>query len=135
MLKPQNSSKRELVNLDGIWDFKVDFKDSGITDGWWKKPLSTDLDIAVPSSYNDLFADTDIRNHVGNVWYQRKVFVPKGWNGDRVFVRVDAATHEGIVYIKKLCAIAVGTCRLRQTLPTWLRLAKSSASPSLFQMY
>jgi beta-glucuronidase len=99
MLKPQNSSKRELVNLDGIWDFKVDFKDSGISEGWWKKSLATDLDIAVPSSYNDLFTDTEIRNHVGNVWYQRKVFVPKGWKEDRVFVRIDAATHEGIVYV------------------------------------
>lgn len=99
MLKPQNSSKRELVNLDGLWDFKVDFKDTGFSDSWWKSKLSTDLDIAVPSSYNDLYTDTEIRNHVGWVWYQRKVFVPKGWSNDRVFIRIDAATHEGIVFV------------------------------------
>jgi beta-glucuronidase len=33
------------------------------------------------------------------VWYQRSVFVPKGWINDRVFIRIDAATHEGIVYV------------------------------------
>jgi beta-glucuronidase len=99
MLKPQSSPTRELVNLDGLWDFKVDLKDEGHSQSWWKKSLETDLDIAVPSSYNDLFTDISIREHVGWVWYQRSVFVPKGWINDRVFIRIDAATHEGIVYV------------------------------------
>jgi beta-glucuronidase len=99
MLKPQSSSTRELVNIDGLWDFKVDFKDEGHAQQWWQKSLDTDLDIAVPSSYNDIFTDISIREHVGWVWYQRNVFIPKGWAGDRIFIRIDAATHEGIVYV------------------------------------
>jgi beta-glucuronidase len=85
--------------LDGIWDFKVDFDDAGFSNGWYKKDLDTKLDIAVPASYNDLFTDIAIREHVGWVWYQREVRVPRGWNGDRIHVRVDAATHEGVVFI------------------------------------
>ena len=102
MLRPQTSATRELINLDGIWDFKVDFDDSGFSNGWYKKDLETKLDIAVPASYNDLFTDIAIREHVGWVWYQREVRVPRGWNGDRIHVRVDAATHEGVVFINDI---------------------------------
>ncbi len=99
MLKPQSNQCREVINLDGIWDFKVDHKDEGLSQKWWNSKLDTKLDIAVPSSYNDLFTDIAIREHVGWVWYQREVRVPRGWSNERINVRVDAATHEGIVYI------------------------------------
>lgn len=99
MLRPQVSATRELINLDGIWDFKVDFQDKGFSEAWYKSKLDTKLDIAVPASYNDIFTDISIREHVGWVWYQREVRVPKGWSNERVNVRIDAATHEGIVYV------------------------------------
>jgi beta-glucuronidase len=102
MLRPQSNKYRETVNLDGIWDFKVDFNDEGLNKNWWKSKLDTKLDIAVPASYNDLFTDIAIREHVGWVWYQKEVRVPRGWSEDRVFVRVDSATHEGIVYVNDI---------------------------------
>ena len=64
----------------------------------WAAPLETPLEAAVPASYNDLFTDQRIREHVGWAWYQRTVRVPRGWAGERI-VRVDAATHEGVVYV------------------------------------
>jgi len=99
MLKPQSNSVRELVSLDGIWDFKVDFNDEGFSHDWAAKKLDTDLDCAVPASYNELFTDSKIREHVGWVWYQREVFVPKGFSGQRYFIRIDAATHEGVLFV------------------------------------
>jgi hypothetical protein len=36
---------------------------------------------------------------VGDVWYQRKVFVPRGWAGQRVVLRFDAATHRATAAI------------------------------------
>jgi beta-glucuronidase len=78
MLKPQATSTRELVNLDGLWQFKVDFKDEGFNHGWASKSLDTDLQAPVPSSYNDIFTDVKIREHVGWVWYQRQVRIPRG---------------------------------------------------------
>jgi len=99
MLKPISTSTRELINIDGLWDFKVDFNDEGHANKWWSKKLDTQLDIAVPSSYNDIFTDTKIREHVGWVWYQRTAFIPKGWINERVFIRISAATHEGIVFV------------------------------------
>ena len=63
MLRPQTNQYRESVNLDGIWDFKVDFQDEGISKSWWKQKLDTKLDVAVPASYNDLFTEIG-RAHV-----------------------------------------------------------------------
>ena len=99
MLKPQHNATRELVNLDGIWNFKVDFNDEGFAKGWAASALDTQLDIAVPSSFNDLFTSVEIREHTGWVWYQRKVRVPRGWASDRINLRIDAATHEGVVFV------------------------------------
>lgn len=98
-MRPQATPTRELQNLDGIWDFKVDFNDEGFTKNWAQSALQEPLDVAVPASYNDLFTDTKIREHSGWVWYQRTVRVPRGWAGDQILVRVDAATHEGIVFV------------------------------------
>lgn len=96
MLKPRSTATRELVNLDGIWRFAVD---GTVGPEPWTGPLDTRLEAAVPASYNDLFTDSAIRDHVGWVWYQRSVRVPRGWADERIVLRVDAATHEGKVYV------------------------------------
>lgn len=99
MLKPQASATRELVNLDGLYRFQVDFDRAGHRQEWFKAPLETSLEMGVPASYNDVFPDKAIRDHVGYVWYQREVRVPRGWAGERVHVRLDSATHEGMVWV------------------------------------
>lgn len=99
MLKPQDGPTRELITLDGIYRFKVDHNRTGHSENWQAGRLDTDLEIAVPSSYNDLFTDQRIRDHVGYVWYQRDVRVPRGWSGEQVWIRLDSATHAGEVWI------------------------------------
>ena len=95
MLRPQWSPTRELVSLDGLWRFAVD--DDAVPEPWSDR-LRTELEAPVPSSYDDLFADQEIRDHVGWVWYQRTVRVPRGWDGSRILVRVEAASHRARVY-------------------------------------
>jgi beta-glucuronidase len=96
MLKPRSTPTRELVRLDGLWRFALD---SDVDETPWQAVLETEREAPVPASYNDVFVDEEVRDHVGWVWYQRSVRVPRGWAGERVFVRVDAATHEGRVYV------------------------------------
>nr|WP_228561527.1 beta-glucuronidase [Catenulispora rubra] len=96
MLKPRSTATRELVNLDGLWRFAVG---GSIAADPWTGPLDTRLEAAVPASYNDLFTDSAIRDHVGWAWYQRMVRVPRGWADERVILRFDAATHHGKVYV------------------------------------
>lgn len=96
MLKPISTSTREVVRLDGLWRFALD---DAATPQPWDSTLQTTLEAPVPASYNDVFADQAIHDHVGWVWYQRVVRIPRGWAGERVVLRVDAATHEGVVYV------------------------------------
>lgn len=96
MLKPTPTPTRELVNLDGVWRFAIDTR---LGEQPWASRLETPLEAAVPASYNDLFTDAEIRDHVGWVYYQREVRVPRGWSGERVCLRFDAATHAARVYV------------------------------------
>src|SRR6266571_144899 len=96
MLKPRSTATRELVNLDGLWRFAVG---RAADEQPWTAVLDTRLEAAVPASYNDLFTESAIRDHVGRVWYQRTVRVPRGWTDERVVLRLDAATHHGEVYV------------------------------------
>ncbi|WP_110587987.1 beta-glucuronidase [Microbacterium suaedae] len=95
MLKPVPTPTREQVILDGVWRFAID---SRVGDEPWAARLDTPLEVAVPASYNDQFADPEIRDHVGWVYYQRDVRVPRGWAGERILIRFDAATHAARVY-------------------------------------
>ena len=61
--------------------------------------LAPPLEVPVPASYNDLFVDPEIRDHVGVVWYQRDVRVPRGWTGERVVLRFGSVTHAAQVYV------------------------------------
>jgi len=99
MLRPQDNSARETKRLDGIWDFVVDFTGIGRQQRWWEYPLTDAQKMPVPSSYNDVVVDAAVHDHVGDVWYQRTVFVPRGWTGMRPLLRFDAATHRATVWV------------------------------------
>lgn len=99
MLRPQNNGIRECVSLDGLWDFAPDRQGTGRAGEWWRAPLRSSRRVAVPASFNDLFADPELRDHVGDVWYQRRAWVPAGWVGRRRWIRLDAATHRAVVWV------------------------------------
>jgi beta-glucuronidase len=96
-LKPQHTTTRELVNLDGLWKFALAAEDEPSES--WTAVLPKDLECPVPASYNDIFADRKIHDHVGWVLYQRDVIVPKGWSEERFLIRAEAATHKGRIYV------------------------------------
>jgi len=53
----------------------------------------------VPSSYNDLFPETAVRDHVGDAWYQTTVRVPARWADERIVLRLDSATQRAVVWV------------------------------------
>ncbi|KAL4940426.1 hypothetical protein BDV06DRAFT_224073 [Aspergillus oleicola] len=100
-LKPQQTLTRDLISLDGLWSFAL--ADSNSTSQPWTSPLPKGLECPVPASYNDIFVDRSIHDHVGWVYYQRPVTVPRGWSDpkQRYFIRFESATHEGRVYVNE----------------------------------
>lgn len=71
MLYPIENKVREVKNLNGIWNFKIDYDNVGIEECWQKGPLKEGIPMAVPASYNDLFTEEKDKEHVGYVWYER----------------------------------------------------------------
>ena len=53
----------------------------------------------VPASFNDVVPTREARDHVGDIWYQRIVRVPRGWEGQRIVLRFDAATHRATAWV------------------------------------
>src|SRR3954451_20624317 len=96
MLKPRTSVARDARTLNGLWLFALDGE---VGDRPWTGTLPVSRQAPVPASYNDIFVDPAIRDHVGVVWYQRVVDIPPIWSGRRIVIRVDAATHGGRVYV------------------------------------
>jgi beta-glucuronidase len=98
MLRPQDSATRERKNLSGLWQFALDPAGEGREAGWQRGPLPAAREMPVPASYNDVLADAAVRDHIGDAWYQTVVRVPRGWAGQRVVLRFDAATHRAVVW-------------------------------------
>jgi len=99
MLRPQDNEIREAKRLDGIWDFAPDGDGTGRAAGWWRDALPRARSMPVPCSYNDVLVDRALHDLVGDVWYQRTVFVPRGWRDERIVLRFDAATHRAAVWL------------------------------------
>lgn len=99
MLSPRQSSTRERISLDGLWRFALDLHGAGRAERWWTSTLPGDQEMPVPASFNGVVPTREARNHVGDVWYQRTVQVPRGWDGQRIMLRFDAATHRATVWV------------------------------------
>ncbi len=98
MLRVSQTLTREVLSLDGIWDFAVDWNNDGVERGVYTKALEGTRQVPVPASVNDIFASEAVRMHVGQWWYQRTVRVPRGFT-ERVIVRFGSATHHARVFV------------------------------------
>lgn len=92
MLYPKTNAARAILDLSGIWDFRLCESDP------WES-------IAVPASYNDQKADRRFRSHVGYAWYRTSLTIPAFYAGQRRVLRFDAVTHDAVVWLdgKELC--------------------------------
>ena len=96
MLYPIRNTVRNRLDLSGIWDFKTDPEAVGEQNGWFNG-LPQSRPIAVPGSWNEQYGD--IFNYLGLAWYVKRTYLPQGWKGERVFIRVGSANYHGTVYI------------------------------------
>ncbi|MDD9267738.1 beta-glucuronidase [Paenibacillus sp. GCM10023248] len=98
MLYPIVTESRGVIDLNGIWKFKLDFG-KGFQEAWHDSPLKDTISMAVPASFNDVGVTADIRNHVGWVWYERDFAVQNLLFSERIVLRFGSATHKARVYV------------------------------------
>jgi beta-glucuronidase len=99
MLRPQDTATRERKSLTGLWRFALDGAGEGRSGEWFRRPLTGAREMAVPASFNDIAADAAVGDYVGDVWYQTTVRVPRGWDGRRVVLHFESATHRATVWV------------------------------------
>jgi beta-glucuronidase len=102
MLRPQDTSTRERKNLNGLWRFALDRESRGRSERWFAGPLPGAREMAVPASFNDIAADAAVRDYFGDVWYQRTVWVPRGWSDRRIVLHFESATHRATVWVNEV---------------------------------
>ncbi|HMP40255.1 MAG TPA: beta-glucuronidase [Roseiflexaceae bacterium] len=96
MLYPIQNAARNRLDLSGIWDFRADPDAIGEQAGW-AHGFDNARPIAVPGSWNEQYAD--LFNYLGLAWYVQRSYIPAGWRGQRIFIRVGSACYFGTVYI------------------------------------
>lgn len=99
MLYPIENRVREVKDLSGIWKFKIDKDNNGISQKWYAEPLKDAGLMAVPASYNDLVTLDWEKEHVGYVWYETDFVIPAGWDHKRIVLRFGSATHHAVCWL------------------------------------
>ena len=99
MLRPRDTSTRERKNLNGLWQFALDQAGEGRSGQWFAGPLPGAREMAVPASFNDIAADASVRDYFGDIWYQTSVWIPRGWQGRRIVLHFESATHRATVWV------------------------------------
>lgn len=96
MLKPQRNSLREIVTLDGFWQFRRDPDRQGEAAGW-PAGFSAECELAVPGSWNE--QRSDLLHYFGPGWYQTRFAAAAGWDGRGVWLHVGSAQRHARVWL------------------------------------
>ena len=96
LLFPQQNQHRNVLDTSGIWDFQLDPNAEGERNGW-TRALPNSRPIPVPCSWNDLFEDA--RNYLELAWYWKELWIPQGWKGQRIFIRIGSANYAAKVWV------------------------------------
>jgi beta-glucuronidase len=83
-LAPQQNLIRNVMNISGIWNFKVDSNQIGEQQQWYNG-LSNTRPMAVPASWNDQY--DELRDYLGHAWYEQNTYIPKNWQGQQILIR------------------------------------------------
>jgi beta-glucuronidase len=90
MIYPQQNAFRQVLDLSGSWDFKLDPRGEGKKKKW-HRGLKETRKIPVPSSWNNHFAGT--QNYLGDAWYQMRFSLPHKFQGPRRFIRFGSVNY------------------------------------------
>ena len=98
MLYPQTNKNRTTLDISGIWKFKVDPEEVGETKEWFRG-LDTDIEIAVPGSWNEQLEELGLLHYVGIGWYGTTICIPSESSGRRIWLRVGSADYSTKVWV------------------------------------
>jgi len=81
------------LNLNGPWDFAVDFGQSGEAKGWSENPSGLGQSIFVPFCPESLLSGVQYIDFMPSVWYHRVLDIPNDWAGKRILLHFGAVDY------------------------------------------
>ncbi len=98
MLFPQNNMFRSVLDCSGIWKFKPDPEKVGEGQEWYKG-FDSQIEIAVPGSWNEQLEEVGLANYVGTAWYSTNMFIPETGAGRRIWLRIGSADYHARAWV------------------------------------
>ena len=90
--------RSEWVNLNGQWSYTFDFSRSGMDRELFRSE-SFDGQITVPFAPQSELSGVGFTDFIPEMWYQRKIEIPAGWDGKRILLHFGAVDYIASVYI------------------------------------
>ena len=86
------------INLNGEWSYTIDFSGSGFERGLVRSE-GFDTKITVPFCPESKLSGVEFKDFVENLWYQRKISIPKEWDGKNILLNFGAVYYEAEIYV------------------------------------
>lgn len=89
--------RQDWLNLNGVWQFKEDPEDQGLTDGWHRSP-GFEQQITVPFPIESKASGIHKTQPATVNWYSRSFEIPNAWN-DNVLLNIGACDHITTLFV------------------------------------
>lgn len=88
---------RTKLNLGGIWKYKLDEKNGGKQEGYFKPDhdFASWKEMKIPNNWYL----TEVGDYFGTVWFQTRFRVPEEFHGQRLFLRFGAVDYYADVWL------------------------------------
>ncbi|MBQ4050630.1 MAG: beta-galactosidase [Oscillospiraceae bacterium] len=90
--------EKSWLNLNGNWEFEIDFSASGKDRRFWEHP-SFSQTITVPFCPESPLSGVNCKDFMAAVWYRRTVTLTPEQVSGRVFIRFGAVDYEATVWV------------------------------------
>ncbi len=98
MLYPIRNTFRDMQEVNPLWKFRADPEKAGEKSGWFND-FDSDVEIAVPGSWNEQLEELGLLHYVGLAWYSQKIFLPAHFSGKRVWLRIGSADFSSRIWV------------------------------------
>ncbi len=102
MLYPIQNNFRNIIEVTGLWKFKTDAGNVGEAERWYNG-FDSDLDIAVPGSWNEQLEEAGLLHYVGSAWFSKTVFLSRDLENKTILLRVGSADYCSKVWVNGIC--------------------------------
>lgn len=89
----------EWQNLNGSWQFEIDYGKSGKERGWHQEEHALARTIAVPFCPESELSGIGHKDFMPAVWYKRSFEIPQNWRPGRTLLHFGAVDYEATVWV------------------------------------